>query len=382
LFSLILCGLGPIGVVSTGMLAQVHVAQMQESLRKFGGRLVVVSPNKTPPFPGRPRQLAHFISLVPEDVNRLASSIQGADAIVPVAARDTTIRFGSRAARVRLIGTTEDYVKVRGFGLAEGRFLSAADGRERVIVIGHAITTELASQSIHLGDSVYLGLSAYRVVGILEPQGVNFAGEDEDRQVFVPLNAYQLLIANRPWLSHIYLQLSPDSDAPTTLIQIQDVLRNVHGRWRDQVDDVIVRDFADLAARQTTLLTTATWVVSVTTALILILGVAGIAALMLAMVRERRTEIGLRRALGASRVDAGLQFFVEGIALASIGVISGLALSLLGASAAVHLMHLPVQTDFRLFLWSAALSVATTSVSCAFPAVVASRVEPGVILRT
>jgi putative ABC transport system permease protein len=355
---------------------------MQESLRKFGGRLVVVSPNKTPPFPGRPRQLAHFISLLPEDVDRLAFSIKDADAIVPVAARDTTVRFGSRAARVRLIGTTEDYLKVRGFGLAEGRFLTAADSRERVIVIGHAVTTELASQSIHVGDSVYLGLSAYRIVGILQPQGVNFAGEDEDRQVFVPLNAYHLLIANRPWLSHIYLQLSPESDAATTLIRIQDILRSAHGRWRDQVDDVIVRDFADLAARQTALLTTATWVVSVTTASILILGAVGIAALMLAMVRERRTEIGLRRALGATRVDAGLQFFVEGIALASIGVISGLGLSLFGSGAAVRLLHLPIQTDFRLFLLSAALSVAITALSCTLPAVAASRVEPGVILRT
>jgi putative ABC transport system permease protein len=103
---------------------------------------------------------------------------------------------------------------------------------------------------------------------------------------------------------------------------------------------------------------------------------------MLAMVRERRTEIGLRRALGATRVDAGLQFFVEGIALASIGVISGLGLSLFGSGAAVRLLHLPIQTDFRLFLLSAALSVAITALSCTLPAVAASRVEPGVILRT
>ena len=380
--SLILCGLGPIGIVAAGMVAEVHVAQVQNALRKFGGRLLVVSPNRTPPYPGQPRQLTHFNSLLPEDAQRLASSMTGVIAAVPVVARDTTLRFGSRAARVRLIGTTHEYLKVRGFSLSEGRFLSPADARDTVMVLGHAIGRELSTQGIRTGDTAYLGFSAYRVVGILQPQGVNFAGEDEDRQVFVPLEAYRLRIANRPWLTHIYLELSADSDASATISQVQDLLRDVHGRWRDQVDDVIIRDCADLAARQTELLRTATWVVAATTALILILGAAGIATLMLLMVRERQMEIGLRRAIGATSRDVGLQFFVEGIALASLGVISGLGLGIAGSGAIASLLGLPIQVDVRLALLSAALSIVITAATCTLPAVAATYVEPGVVLRT
>ena len=132
LLTLVVCGAGAAGVVLAGVLAEVQVAEMQARLSALGSNLLVVSPNKLPPIPGRSRQLEHFISLLPEDAAALQKLVPSSS-VVPLAARETTIRLDSRAARVRLIGTTPGYLAVRNFSLAHGRFLSQEDAGEPVI---------------------------------------------------------------------------------------------------------------------------------------------------------------------------------------------------------------------------------------------------------
>ena len=102
----------------------------------------------------------------------------------------------------------------------------------------------------------------------------------------------RVLIANRFWLSHLYLQLVPDADAEAVVKTVQHDLRERHNRRSDQVDDVIVRDMADVAVQQSSLLAAALWVVSVTSGLLELVGIVGIATLMLQVVRQRRGEIG------------------------------------------------------------------------------------------
>src|SRR5437870_9991288 len=93
--TLALCGLGTAGVLIAGTMARVHVAEIQARLRTLGGGLLIVSPNQVPPYPGRPRQLEHFISLTPEDAVALAARLPSVQDVVSVAARDTTVRLGA-----------------------------------------------------------------------------------------------------------------------------------------------------------------------------------------------------------------------------------------------------------------------------------------------
>ena len=110
-----------------------------------------------------------------------------------------------------------NYARVRGFNAARGRFLRQEDEGQRVIVLGHAASRELNPQGVRPGDAVWLGGQPYEVVGILQPLGVNFAGEDEDHQAFIPLETYRHRVANRFWLSHLYLQVSADADSAATV---------------------------------------------------------------------------------------------------------------------------------------------------------------------
>jgi putative ABC transport system permease protein len=353
---------------------------MEARLRGLGGRLVVVSPNKLPPYPGRPRQLDHFISLTPEDAEALAARVPHLHAAVPVAARPTTVGLRRRTARVRLIGTTPGYQAVRDFALARGRFLHTADEGKRVIVLGHAVSRELAPGGVRVGETVRLAGQPYEVAGVLASQGVNFAGEDEDHQVFVPVETYRRRVANRPWLNHLYLQLTPTADPAQTVEQVMAVLRERHGRWSGQVDDVIVRDLADLAAQQEGLLATTAWAVSVVSGLLLLLGIAGIGTLMQLVVRQRRAEIGLRRALGATPRDVAVQFFLEGVALAGVGTLAGVGLGVVTALA-LGGDPAPAAPDTELLIAAAGVSLGAGSLASLAPALWAARLEPATALQ-
>jgi len=378
--TLAVCGAGTAGVITAGILAEIQVAEMQARLSALGSNLLVISPNKLPPFPGRPRQLEHFISLLPEDAAALEEFIPSAK-VVPVVARETTIRLGNRPVRVRLIGTTPDYLGVRNFSLAQGRFLSGEDDGERVIVLGSAVSRELRPQGVRPGEIVFLGGNPYAVIGTLHPQGVNFAGEDEDHQAFVPLTTYRRRIANRLWLSYLYVQLSPTAGSEPVTEAVRRLLRERHGRWEDQVDDTVIRNLSDLAVEQSELLSTVVWVVSITGFLLLLMGVIGIVTLMMLVVRQRRAEIGLRRALGATPADIAIQFFVEGIALAGTGIVLGLGLGAGGALFVANAFAMPVAGSSPLPLLGVLVSVAASTVACVVPAIVAARLEPSDALR-
>jgi putative ABC transport system permease protein len=379
--TLTICGIGTAGVIVAGAIGNAQVVEMQRRLDAVGGRLIVVSPNTVTPYPGRPRQLEHFISLEPTDIESIRSEIASVDAIVPVAARDSTVRLGNNAARVRLIGTVAEYAQVRRFTPARGRFLANEDHSERVVVLGDAVSRALHPQGVRPGDVVWLGGQPYETVGILQPLGVNFAGEDEDRQVFIPLETYRHRVANRLWLSHLYLQVNADADSADTAREVVRVLRARHDRFDGQVDDVIARDMAEAAVQQSSLSATAVWIVSLTSGLLLVLGVVGIATLMVQTVRQRRGEIGLRRAVGATPLDVAVQLFLEAMALAGAGVIGGVVVGMTGALAGQALWGTVLTVDSSILLLTVVMSLAVSGIACLVPALMAARVEPAAALR-
>ena len=164
--TLVVCGLGTAGVIVAGTIGNAQMREMQKRLEAVGGRLMIISPNAVPPYPGRARQLEHFISLEPEDAATLREAIPNIEDVVPVVARNSTVRLGRTASRIRLVGTTAAYARVRGFVAVGGRFLQPEDEGQRVIVLGQAVGRELEPHGIQPGAVVSLGGQPYEVVGI------------------------------------------------------------------------------------------------------------------------------------------------------------------------------------------------------------------------
>jgi ABC-type antimicrobial peptide transport system permease subunit len=173
--------------------------------------------------------------------------------------------------------------------------------------------------------------------------------------------------------------LDDSADVKRIVSEVQQVLRNRHGRWHGDVDDAIVQDFANLTARQSDLLVTATWAASITSGLLLIIGTVGITSLMLLIVRERSSEIGLRRALGAVPRDIANQFFLEGMGLAATGVLGGCGLGL--ATALTLGWGTQVALNLALPATSVAVGLGAGALASGIPAIKAARMEPAAALR-
>jgi putative ABC transport system permease protein len=379
--TLTICGIGTAGVILAGAIGNAQVAEMQKRLDAVGGRLIVVSPNTVTPYPGRSRQLEHFITLEPTDISSIRNEVVSVDAVVPVVARNSTLRLGNSASRVRLIGTVAQYAQVRRFTPVRGRFLTDADGSERVVVLGDAVSRELDPQGVRPGDIVWLGGQPYETVGVLQPLGVNFAGEDEDRQAFIPLETYRHRVANRLWLSHLYVQVNAAANSADVSRDIVRVLRARHDRTMDQIDDVIARDMAEAAMQQSSLAATAVWIVSLISGLLMVLGTVGIATLMVQTVRQRKGEIGLRRAVGATPFDVAVQLFLEAMTLAGAGVIGGVVVGTTGAMVGQVLWGTLIALDNSLVVLTSAASMAVSGIACLVPALMAANVEPAAALR-
>ena len=250
-----------------------------------------------------------------------------------------------------------------------------------MIVLGQAVSRELDPEGVGPGEVVSLAGHPYEVVGVLSPQGLNFAGEDEDHQAFIPLETYRRRVANRFWLNHLYVQVTPEAESAALMREIVRVLRIRHNRLGDQVNDVIVRDMAEVASLQSRLSTTAVWVVSLTSGFLLLLGVVGIATLMIQVVRQRRGEIGLRRAIGATPFDIAVQLFMEAMGLAGLGVLTGLVVGMSGAIVGQRLWGHSVTIDGDLVLFTALASLGASAAACLVPARIAGRIEPAAALR-
>ena len=263
--------------------------------------------------------------------------------------------------------------------MSSGRFLAESDGSSRVVVLGAAVAREL--RGVRSGEVIWVAGQPYETIGILEPIGVNFAGEDEDRQVFIPLETYRHRIANRLWLNHLYLEVNADANSSDAERAVARALRARHDRWSEQVDDVIARDMAEVTVQQATLSATAVWVISLTSGLLFVLGVVGIATLMVQTVRQRKGEIGLRRAVGATPFDVGVHLFLETMTLAAAGVCAGLVAGVVGALLASALSGGSITLDVASIVPVALGTCAVSGIACLVPAWVASRVEPAAALR-
>ena len=245
------------------------------------------------------------------------------------------IVFGNKNASTQIIGTTPNYLEVRKYSVRAGKMFTAADdeGRQRVAVVGNTVINNLGltTPEALVGETVRIRGTQFTVVGVMAPKGAANAFQDPDDEILVPINTARFRVNGSDRLASISALAESEDLIPDAMAEIQRVLRRQHKIRQGAPDDFQIRNQADIL--QTTQETTQvmTYLLSGIAAVSLLVGGIGIMNIMLVSVTERTREIGVRKALGATRSNILLQFLIEAVVLCLLGGMLGIALGAGGA---------------------------------------------------
>ena len=207
-----------------------------------------------------------------------------------------------------------------------GRSITQDDinSRASVAVIGSRVASQLFGLSDPVGQTVKIRNKNFRVVGVFPPKGMVSLFNVDDI-VIIPYTTAQDYLLGIKYFNGIITEADSEQDVPQTVTDITRVLRFRHGITDPSKDDFHITTQADAASRVSAITSILTALLSAVAAVSLIVGGVGIMNIMLVSVTERTREIGLRKAVGATKGDIMRQFLWEAVTLTAAGGIIGVA---------------------------------------------------------
>ena len=254
-------------------------------------------------------------------------------AVQPEIGGNQQVTYGNKNASTSIVGTTANYLDVRKYTLSSGRMFTPAEdlARARIAVVGPAVATNmgLASPEALVGEKVRIKGMMFDVVGVLASKGQASQFGNPDDQILIPIKTARFRVMGNDRLRSISV-ISPAEDSiPPTMAQIQRILRHEHRIKQGAADDFQIRSQADFLNTLGETTAVFTYLLAGIAAVSLLVGGIGIMNIMLVSVTERTREIGIRKALGATRWNILGQFLIEAIVLCCLGGIVGIVVGAL-----------------------------------------------------
>jgi putative ABC transport system permease protein len=344
---------------------------------QFGTNLVAVNPGKSETL-GVPGVLGGTTHKLTIDDAEAIGRLSFVETVVPVAFGQGRVEAGERGRSVFVYGVTPDIPSVWKFRVRQGGFWPKGDPRraQGTVVIGPKLKRELFASENALGRFVRIGGARFRVVGVMEPKG-QFLGFDIDDSAYIPI-ASAMRIFDMDEVNEIDLIYRRTSSLETVVSRVTRLLTERHSGN----EDFTVTTQAAMLDVMGNVMNVITLAVGAIAGISLVVGSIGILTMMWIAVGERTSEIGLVRALGASRRQVWAVFLAEAVTLATAGGALGLAGGLsLTAALRIAVPGLPVQTPAVFVVLALGVSFATGILSGVLPASRASRLDPIEALR-
>jgi putative ABC transport system permease protein len=379
-----------IGVMSVLIVAAVGLSAQDliiSQVTSLGGDIIGILPGKSEE--NEPPPIAFGVvktSLSLADANALAD-LPEVVAVVPFVTTTNRVTLERRSVVTSVNGVNDRAQILAGFKIVAGRFISDKDVARyaRVAVVGPIVAKNLFPDGDIVGQVIDIKNIKFTVIGVTEERGSAFF-QNQDDQVMVPVTAAQRLIAGIDHVNYIRVKVAERADVGLMKDNISQMLRHRHHISDPIKDDFSVRS-TDQAAETIGNVTGAMQgFLMVVTAIALLVGGINIMNIMFVSVRERRREIGLRKALGASSRRIRQQFLTESAVMSLFGGVVGVGLgSGFSYMVALAIRYYGYSWNYFMpinYIMLALLVAATIGVvSGISPAIVAARLDPIEALR-
>jgi putative ABC transport system permease protein len=375
-----------VGVAALTVVVALGQGTRQEVMsridRMFSGSSILLSSGAMG-MGGGPRD-APSNTLTLEDLAALESSVDGIltwDPMQMAGARE--VIWNGNSSEVRIMGHSERAEVVWTRGVSRGSFLAESDVASSALValVGETLATEVFGDTDPIGEQIRIGTVPFDVVGVLEVQGIDPHGWDRDNEVHIPITTMMRRLLNVDYIMSSKIIVAEGVDLEPMVGEIENTLRERHALADAEPNDfamitpVQVEEMVDSANRVFTVFLPLVALVSI------LVGGIVVANLMLMSVNERRSEIGLRKAVGARSRDIWLQFLVE----SSLVTVIGGVVALLACAVLLRFVGQMMGTP-SLMPWQAAIAgllaaLAVGIVAGVAPARRASKLDPVHTLR-
>jgi len=315
-------------------------------------------------------------------INKVVPTVRNA---VPIIQEELEVNYAKRFEDAEVIGTEPTYFTIMSMNLEKGGFFSNYDNkvRNRVCILGHDLLISLFGADEPIGNKIRINNVWFTVIGTLEYQPVSVAGNTEvnlNKRVFIPIKTMESRLDRDPKkseLDQVILQVTSSEFVTTTSNFVDQILFRRHNEEKNY--KLIVPEQLLKQSEETQRIFNI--VMGAIAGISLLVGGIGIMNIMLASILERTKEIGLRRSLGATKLDIRNQFLVEAIIISLGGGIVGIAIGY------VLTWGVTAFSDWEtvVSLWSVFLSVGVSSIVGIlfgfFPAKKAAELDPIEALR-
>jgi putative ABC transport system permease protein len=335
----VIIGVGAvIALMSIGAGAQ---ASITEQITSIGTNLLIVMPGAPEGEGGVRGAFGSAANLTYADAQAIADPRNVPDArfVAPIFDQNAQIIFGAVNINASVMGVTADYLPAFNLTVAQGRFIETGDVDKRsdVAVLGYQAAQDLFGSFDPLGQRIKVTLPGNNgrvsliVVGVLEEKG-GAGFNSPDGAVLVPISTAQTRLFNgrnaRGQLIVSDITVVATSQSTTTAVQneLDALLRRRHDLTSNQDADFRLLNQADLLSAATQVTSILTAFLGAIAGISLLVGGIGIMNIMLVSVTERTREIGIRKAVGARRVDILAQFLMEAMVLSLLGGVIGILL--------------------------------------------------------
>ena len=379
---------GVLTVLSMVSIIQGLNRSFSEQIESLGSNTIFVNKFEPSFSPQKTQEELQRKELTIEDAEAIARESEAIAAVAPFERKlSETVRYKEKQTETPIIlGVVPEHSYTMSQFVAEGRYLIDIDISERrnVAVIGRDVLNALFKDYEQpIGKDIKIGGNVFRIVGIMEDQG-SFFGQSRDNSIYVPLTTFQKYYPEVVFPDFVFVIIvRPKSraDVANAMADITDTLRRRRG------DKIGESNSFGISSQDALLdvynqLTGATYLVlTAISAVALMIGGIGVMNIMLVSVTERTKEIGIRKAVGATRLSILSQFLIEAVVLTGIGGLIGLA--------AGELMSLVINTYSPLPayipVWAIAIAILVSGgvgvVFGLYPAWKAARLDPIEALR-